>query len=159
MKSLISFCLYAVSAFTACGQAKSEVAKVAPSVFDAKTASSEQKAVQEATMQFLEGADKSDVAMLDDVMHTNYRVVLNRVFGDNVTMLDKPTYLKMIADKKIGGVSRQSNILSIVVVGNVAAVEATTTSEKSDLHIFLNFIKEIDGKWRLVSDTPFAKFK
>jgi Putative lumazine-binding len=159
MKTLFFSCLYAVSAFTACEQAKSETPKVAPSVFDPKTASSDQKAVESATLQFLEGADQSDVAMLDAVMHAKYRVVLNRVFGDDVATLDKPTYLKMIADKKIGGIPRQFNLLSVVVVENVAAVEVTTTSQKSDLHIFLNFIKEIDGKWRLVSDTPFAKFK
>jgi Putative lumazine-binding len=159
MKSLFFSCLYAVSTFTACGQAKSETPKVTPSVFDSKTASAEQKAVEAATLQFLEGADKSDVTMLDAVMHAKYRVVLNRVFGDDVATLDKPTYLKMIADRKIGGIPRQSNILSVVVAGNVAAVEATTTSEKSDLHIFLNFVKEVDGKWRLVSDTPFATFK
>lgn len=153
MKSLIFSCVCALFTLSACGQAKSEAMKSASSV------SADQKAVEMATKQFLEGADKSDVAALDAVMHTQYRVVLNRVFGDAVTIMDKAAYLKMIADKKIGGVPRQSNILSVVVVENIAAVEVTTTSAKSDLHIFLHFIKEPDGQWRLVSDTPFAKFK
>lgn len=153
MKSLIFSCVCVLLTLSACGQAKSGSKKMDPSV------SADQKAVEMATKQFLEGADKSDVAALDAVMHGQYRVVLNRVFGDAVTTMNKTAYLKMVADKKIGGVPRQSNILSVVVVENVAAVEVTTTSAKSDLHIFLHFIKEPDGQWRLVSDTPFAKFK
>jgi ketosteroid isomerase-like protein len=153
MKSLIFSFACALFTLSACGQAKPEAVKATFSV------STDQKAVEAATKQFLEGADKSDVAALDAVMHEQYRVVLNRVFGNAVTTMDKTAYLKMITDKKIGGVPRQSTILSVVVVENIAAVEVTTTSAKSDLHIFMHFIKEPDGQWRLVSDTPFAKFK
>ncbi len=156
MKLLIFSCFCAVFSIAACGRAQS-TGQSANTVFMEKSV--EQKAVEGATMQFLGGADKSDVAVLDAVLHPQYRLVLNRVFGDAVTTMDKPSYLQMITDKKIGGVPRQSKIISVVVVENVAAVEVTTTNDKADIHIFLHFIKEPDGKWLIVSDTPFAKFK
>jgi Putative lumazine-binding len=156
MKSLIFSCVCALLTLSACGQAKPEAAKSTPSVV---APSEDQKAVEAATMQFLEGGDKSDVAMLDAVIHPDYRLVLNRVFGDVITKMDKATYLKMIADKKIGGVPRKATIVSTTVAGNVAAVEVTTTNDKADFRSFLHFIKEPDGKWRLVSDTPFVQFK
>jgi Putative lumazine-binding len=160
MKSLFFSCLCAVLTFTACGQAKSDAPKAAPSVStEQKAVSPEQPAVEAAAMQFLTGADKSDVAVLDAVLHAQYRLLLNRVFGDAVTIMDKPTYLKMITDKKIGGTPRDSKIIATTVAGNVATVEVTSSSAKAEFHSFLNFIKEPDGKWRLVSDTPNVKFK
>jgi Putative lumazine-binding len=160
MKSFILYCLCAVMTFSACGQAKTEEAKATPSVSEApKTVSPEQTAVEAATMQFLDGADKSDGVALDAVLHPQYRLLLNRVFGGVVSTMDKATYLKMIADKKIGGTPRQSKILNTVVTENVATVEVTSSSAKADFHSFLSFIKEPDGKWRLVNDTPFVKFK
>jgi hypothetical protein len=157
MKSLIFSCVCALFTLSACGQAKPETAKAAPSVVVAD--SPEQKAVEAATMQFLEGGDKSDAAMLDAVIHPDYRLVLNRVFGDVITKMDKTTYLKMIADKKIGGVPRKASITSVVVAGNVASVDVTTTNEKAEFRSFLQFFKEPDGKWRLVSDAPYVQFK
>jgi hypothetical protein len=156
MKSLIFSCVCLVLTLSACGQAKPEATKSTPSVV---APSEDQKAVETATMQFLEGGDKSDVALLDAVIHPDYRLVLNRVFGDVITKMDKATYLKMITDKKIGGVPRKAVIVSTTVAGNVAAVEVTTTNDKADFRSFLHFIKELDGKWRLVSDTPFVQFK
>jgi Putative lumazine-binding len=97
--------------------------------------------------------------MLDAVLHPDYRLVLNRVFGDVITKMDKTTYLKMIADKKIGGVPRKATINSVVVAGNVASVDVTTVNEKAEFRSFLQFLKEPDGKWRLVSDVPFVQFK
>jgi Putative lumazine-binding len=156
MKSLIFFCVSAFFTLSACGQAKPEASKATPSVV---APSEDQKAVEAATMQFLEGGDKSDVAMLDAVIHPDYRMVLNRAFGDVITKMDKTTYLKMITDKKIGGVPRTATIVSTTVAGNVAAVEVTTTNDKADFRSFFHFIKEPDGKWRLVGDTPFVQFK
>jgi nucleoid-associated protein YejK len=150
--SISCFCVLMVT-LNACSQNKSESTQTPPSVSEA------QKAVEAATMQFIEGGDKSDFAALDAVLHTQYRVLMNRIFGDAVTVLDKITYLQMIKDKKIGGVPRQTQILSVSVTENIAAVELTSNSAQAELHSYLHFIKEPDGKWRLVSDMPFAKFK
>jgi Putative lumazine-binding len=158
MKLLIFLCLCAVVAFLACGQAKSQAPQAVPPV-EQKTISPEQSEVETATMQFMESADKSDIAGLDAVMHTQFRLLLNRVFGDAVTTMDKVTYLKMVTDKKIGGIPRESKIITTIVIGNVAMVELTSSSAKAEFHSFLNLIKEPDGKWRLVSDTPNVKFK
>jgi hypothetical protein len=160
MKSLIFLSVCALSTLNACSQAKSEAQKTPPSPQESSRAvSADQKAVEDATMQFIEGADKSDVAALDAVMHTQYRAVLNRIFGDVVTTMDKSTYLKLISDKKIGGVARLTKILGVSIVENIAAVELMTSSPQAEIHSFLHFIKEPDGKWRLVGDVPFMKTK
>jgi Putative lumazine-binding len=157
MKSLIFSCVCAMFTLAACGQAaKPEAAKPMPEV---AAETPEQKAVAAAATQFLEGGDKSDAAVLDAVLHPDYRLVLNRVFGDVITKMDKTTYLKMIADKKIGGVPRKATINSVVAAGNVGSVDVTTVNEKAEFRSFLQFLKEPDGKWRLVSDVPFVQFK
>jgi hypothetical protein len=155
MRSLFFPVLLALVSFNACGQAQSEGRVKAALPIQ----STEQKAVEAAVMQFVEGADKSDVAALDAVIHTQYRAVLNRIFGDSVTTMDKATYLKLITDKKIGGVARLTKIVQVAVTENIAAVELMTSSPQAEIQSFLHFIKEPDGKWRLVSDLPFMKSK
>ncbi len=169
MKSFLfsSICVILIT-FNACSQSKPDNQKMkSPTVTNSTSNDKstiaimavEQKALEAATMQFIEGADKSDVAALDAVIHAQYRVVMNRLFGDAVTTMDKPTYLQLIADKKIGGTPRLIKIIAVSVMENIAAVELMTSSPKAEIHSFLHFIKEPDGKWRLVSDLPFMKSK
>ena len=113
--------------------------------------------IEDAIKRFMRGGDESDTTLLDAVLHGQFRVIVNQgVLGaKTLRVLDKPAYLKMIDDKKYGGVPRSVRIASISSAGSVAAAEVHTSSVRSDITSFLHFIKDGDGNWRLIGDTPF----
>lgn len=113
--------------------------------------------IEDAIKRFMRGGDESDTALLDAVLHDQFRVIVNQgVLGaETLRVLDKPAYLNMIADKKYGGVPRSVRIASVSSAGSVAAAEVRTSSVRSDITSFLHFVKDGDGNWQLIGDTPF----
>lgn len=117
----------------------------------------ERPLIEEVITRFMRGGDESDTTLLNRVLHDQFRVIVNQgVLGaETLRVLDKPAYLKMIADKKYGGVLRSVTIISVSVAGSVAAAEVHTSSVRSDIISFLHLVKGKDGQWLLVGDTPF----
>ena len=113
--------------------------------------------IEDAIKRFMRGGDESDTALLDAVLHDQFRVIVNQgVLGaETLRVLDKPAYLKMIADKKYGGVPRSVRIASVSSAGSVAAAEVRTSSVRSDMTSFLHVVKDGDGNWQIIGDTPF----
>ena len=123
----------------------------------AATPNSDRPLIEEAIKRFMKGGDESDTVLLDAVLHDRFRVIVNQgVLGaESLRVLDKPAYLKMISDKKYGGVPRSVHIASVSVAGSVAAAEVHTSSVRSDITSFLHFVKSSAGDWQLIGDTPF----
>lgn len=142
------------TAIGACEPAESGTEQASPVVSD-------RDMIEDAIQRFMRGGDESDVAALQAVLHEQFRVVVNQgvLGGDALRTVDKTTYLGMISGKKWGGVPRTVNILSISIAGTVAAVEVKTSSVRSDITSFLHLVKEKDGQWLIVSDTPFPVAK
>lgn len=117
--------------------------------------------IEEAIERFMRGGDESDPDALQAVLHDQFRVVVNQgvLGGDALRTVDKTTYLSMISAKKWGGVPRTVNIVSISIAGTIAAAEVQTSSVRSDMTSFLHFVKEKDGQWLVVGDTPFPMAK
>lgn len=117
----------------------------------------ERPLIEDVITRFMRGGDESDTTLLNRVLHDQFRVIVNQgVLGaETLRVLDKPAYLKMIADKKYGGVPRSVTIAYVSVAGSVAAAEVHTSSVRSDITSFLHLVKGKDGQWLLVGDTPF----
>ncbi len=122
---------------------------------------SDRELIEDAIKRFMRGGDESDPDALQAVLHDQFRVVVNQgvLGGDALRTVDKTTYLSMISAKKWGGVPRTVNIVSISIAGTIAAAEVQTSSVRSDMTSFLHFVKEKDGQWLVVGDTPFPVAK
>lgn len=108
-----------------------------------------------AVKAFAKSADKQDVEKMDQVLHKEYRTVANRLFGsEEVSIIDKKTYLSMMREGKLGGDKRKVKIGEIKVIGNNAMVEATFTGEKLIFETFLQLAKDASGEWKVISDFP-----
>ena len=59
---------------------------------------------------------------------------------------------------KIGGDKRQVEIVSVDVEEHIASVKVIQTSEKAIFRSYMILAKDADQQWKLVSDTPWAKF-
>ena len=111
--------------------------------------------VAAAVKAFVKHADKQDLTKMDALLHKEYRTVVNRLFGsEEVSIMDKSTYLSLMKEGKVGGDKRKVKIGEIKIIGNNAMVEATFTGEKLVFETFLQLAKDVSGEWKIISDFP-----
>ncbi|MEL6671842.1 MAG: nuclear transport factor 2 family protein [Bacteroidota bacterium] len=116
-------------------------------------------AIKTVIQQFSKAGDQRDVAALKNLLHENYRVIFNRAFGsDAMQIMDKATYVQLIEAGKIGGDQRKVEIVSVDVEEHIASVKVIQTSEKAIFRSYMILAKDANQQWKLVSDTPWAKF-
>ncbi|CAM3545320.1 nuclear transport factor 2 family protein [Zobellia roscoffensis] len=126
--------------------------------FGCKAQTTEKMAVTEAVNAYSNAGDTNNAATLDNLLDSNYRVVMNRLFGSKgVSIVSKTDYLKKIKSKEWGGDSRKLTIENIVMNGPTASAKVTFKGKKATIVSILILIKEETGKWKLINDTPVFK--
>ena len=115
----------------------------------------EEKAIEDVIRSFAKAADKNDTEKLATYLDDNYRIVMNRLFGaEGVSIVTKEDYLAKIESKEWGGDKRTVTIEKITVNGNSASAHVTLKGEKATFISLFMLIKDAEGNWKLVSDTP-----
>jgi len=111
--------------------------------------------ISAAVHAFAESADKQDIPKMDEVLHAEFRAVVNRLFGsEEVAVMPKTAYLDLLKAGKIGGDSRTVQIQSIDLEGNNAMVRAVFTGKELVFTTYLQLVKEAAGNWKIISDMP-----
>lgn len=125
-------------------------------VFNANAQSTE-KQISKAIKAFVKGGDQQDVALTASVMHSNFRVVINR-FRDSksATIMNKENYLSMLENKKIGGLPRKIEIVDIQIFDHIATVRANLTSEKLMFTSNFSLVLDENDQWMIISDMPYV---
>lgn len=110
--------------------------------------------VKSAITAFANATANQDVAELEKLLDTNFRVTMNRMFGSSeVLVMDRTSYLGKIKAKEFGGETREVTIHELDINGNLAMAKVKFTGEMI-FTSYLLFAQGVDGKWRLVSDLP-----
>lgn len=122
--------------------------------------STDTEQVVQAVESFAKSADKQDVKQMDTLMHTDFRAIVNRLFGsEEVAIMDKAVYLDLLQQGKIGGDERTVTIQSIHFEGHNALVKATFTGKELIFHTFIQLVQEASGAWKVISDMPTIEKK
>ncbi|MEM8528624.1 MAG: nuclear transport factor 2 family protein [Bacteroidota bacterium] len=112
-------------------------------------------AVIEAVQTFAASADQRNIEQMDVIMHSNFRAIVNRLFGsEEVSIMDKALYLDLLAQGKIGGDEREVTIVSIHFEGHNALVKATLEGKKLRFTTFMQLVQASSGAWKVISDMP-----
>jgi hypothetical protein len=120
-------------------------------------AQSDQVLIEQLVNQFAKAGDQRDVAKLKNLLHDDFRIAMNRLFGsEKVDLLIKSTYLKMMEDGKLGGDNRTVQILSVDITQNNAAVKVTLKGKALTFQSYYHLVKNVAGQWQLINDLPFA---
>lgn len=115
----------------------------------------EVKAIKEAISIFAKAGDVHDVASLDKCLDSNYRIVMNQLFGSTeVSVVPKSIYLDKIKSKEWGGDQRKLTFSSVMVNGNTASAKVVMRGTSLSMSSIINLVKDANGNWKLVSDTP-----
>lgn len=116
-----------------------------------------QKQIEKTVKQFVKGGDQNDISILDDVLHANHRVAFNDLKSNQLKILDRATYLKLIENKSFGGDKRSITFESIDIYdGITATVKAKFVGSKATFYNYLSLVK-IGDDWKIVQDLTFLK--
>jgi ketosteroid isomerase-like protein len=113
--------------------------------------------IEQVVNQFAKAGDKRDIAQLKTLLHDDFSLAMNRLFGsEKVDFLTKPAYIRMMEEGKLGGDDRSVQILSIDITENNAAVKVALKGKALTFQSYYHMVKNVAGQWQLIHDLPFA---
>ncbi|MCD6068276.1 MAG: hypothetical protein K0S33_3102 [Bacteroidetes bacterium] len=116
--------------------------------------------IEQAITNFVKGGDNSDTAMLDKVLHTEFRVVNNGFMGTSgVTIIDKEKYLSNIREGIFGGLPRKMQIESIDDSGTIAMVKLRLESSENHFVSYNSLVLDIDKEWKIITNLAVVEAK
>lgn len=113
----------------------------------------EKEAIQQTIKDFVKGGDKSDVVLLDRVLHKDFRVT-NNGFMDTmgVTIIDKKEYLHKITTGAFGGIAREMEILSCDWSYKIASVKLRIVSPEFDFISYNSLVLDTENHWKIINN-------
>ena len=114
--------------------------------------------IKEVIITIEKAAANRNIEQLTSLLHKDYRVIANRFKGSkNTLIISKETYLQMMKDKKIGGISYDIKFNDIKISEHTAIVDILYLSKTtSSMHKYLVLIKNESNQWKIVSDVPIV---
>lgn len=102
-----------------------------------------------AVRRFVQAGDARDASTLEAVLHPSFRVVAQ--MPDGLTVMDRPLYLSLMEQKKIGGVPRETTVHTVLLQGDLATVRGTLVSEQAHFDCTWTLAKD-GGSWQVLQD-------
>ncbi|MEJ7643923.1 MAG: nuclear transport factor 2 family protein [Chryseolinea sp.] len=116
--------------------------------------------IEQAVTDFVRGGDNSDIALLDKVLHHDFRVTNNGFMGTpGVKIIDKSRYLKNIQDGIFGGLPRVMKIESIDVEETIAMVKLRLESQENYFLSYNSLVLDAGGEWKLIGNLAVVEAK
>ncbi len=113
--------------------------------------------VKRTVTEFVRAADQQNANAVASLLHSDFRVVMNQLFGSgDVSLMTKETYVQLIKSKKMGGDQRSVDFVSVDVVNQNASVKVILKGKTMIFESLLHLVKTADGKWQLINDLPYA---
>ena len=119
---------------------------------------SEVKAIKKTITAFAKAGDRNDAQALGKHLDANYRIVMNRMFGSKeVSVMPREVYLQKIKDKEFGGDKRKLTFEKIVINGPTASAKVVFKGSKMTFVSLITLVRNENGVWQLVNDTPVIR--
>lgn len=116
--------------------------------------------IEQAITNFVKGGDNSDVVMLDNVLHKDFRVTNNGFMGtQGVTIIDKQKYLSNIRDGIFGGLPRKMVIEHIDKSDSIAIVKIRLESSENYFVSYNSLVLDSDNEWKLINNLAVVEAK
>lgn len=116
--------------------------------------------IKQVIIDFVNGGDNSDIAMLDKVLHKDFRVTNNGFMGTSgVTIIDKIGYLGKIKNGVFGGVPRKMKIEELDQSGIIASVKLRIESAENDFISYNSLVLDTDNEWKIINNVAVVKGK
>lgn len=109
--------------------------------------------MKKTVLNYIQAGDENNATALETHLHSTFRVTLYDQKTDQISILDRKTYLNFIETKKFGGYPRTAEFHAVQSIDNhMATLQVTLTSpNKPTLKNFYSLVKE-HGKWMVLQD-------
>lgn len=116
--------------------------------------------IRQAIIDFVKGGDNSDVELLDNVLHKEFRVTNNGFMGTSgITIFDKNVYINIIKRGGFGGLPRKMKIEEIDKTGTIASVKLRIESSENDFISYNSLVLDTDNEWKIINILAVVKTK
>eukprot|EP01013_Petalomonas_cantuscygni_P003552 TRINITY_DN13747_c0_g1_i1.p1 TRINITY_DN13747_c0_g1~~TRINITY_DN13747_c0_g1_i1.p1 ORF type:complete len:126 (+),score=1.83 TRINITY_DN13747_c0_g1_i1:153-530(+) len=116
--------------------------------------------IKQAIIDFVKGGDNSDIELLDNVLHKDFRVTNNGFMGTSgITIIDKNEYLTKIKSGVFGGLQRKMKIEEIDQSGIIASVKLRIESSENDFISYNSLVLDTDNEWKIINNLAVVKSK
>jgi CRISPR/Cas system CSM-associated protein Csm3 (group 7 of RAMP superfamily) len=123
--------------------------------FSAQASTSDFDAIEQTIRLFAKAGDENNADELAKYLDANYRIVMNQLFGSTeVTVMTREVYLEKIRTKEFGGDKREVTIEDITLNGKTANAKVMLKGTKMTFVSMMSLVKDSQGVWKLISDTP-----
>ena len=114
----------------------------------------------QAITNFVKGGDNSDTALLDKVLHKDFRVTNNGFMGTpGVTIIDKEKYLDNIRKGVFGGLPRKMTIEHLDESDTIALVKLRLESDENHFVSYNSLVLDVDKEWKVINNLAVVERK
>ena len=114
----------------------------------------------QAITGFVKGGDNSDTALLDSVLHKDFRVTSNNFLGTpGIALLTKEQYIQNIEKGVFGGLPRKMEIVMIDESETIALVKLRLESSVNNFVSYNSMVLDTDNEWKLVNNHVVVEAK
>nr|WP_299337493.1 nuclear transport factor 2 family protein [Allomuricauda sp.] len=134
----------------------SKVVLLALLTFGAVSAQESKVGIKKVAAQFVKGADVQNPEMLESILESNS--IQYVLIGGKFNTFSADQYIKMVAEKQLGGKPRKITYRHAEFLGdNLAVVVLNAVSSEYDFLYQLSMAKSSSGKWEIVGVTTEIK--
>lgn len=113
----------------------------------------EQAKIEQVILDFIKGGDNRDIALLQTVLHANFRVANNGYLGTSgVTIITREEYLHNIETGVFGGLPREIHIENMNISGTIAMVKISLASRENNFVSYNSLVLDSNGHWKIIDN-------
>ena len=113
--------------------------------------------VTQKIQDFIKGGDNSDLELLENTLHKNYRNVQSGFFDKKgLFNFPKEKYKSLIQERTFGGVPRTMEIIQLDIMENIAYAQVKLESSALKFRYLIVLVKDAD-KWWVIGNYPSIK--
>lgn len=112
-----------------------------------------EKEIKSVIETFVKAGEKRNVAMYNDILHENFRVIANKYpTPDKISIIPVEVYKGLITKEVIGGTKYKVVFKSINIAEHSATVTTELKAEKGGQLVTFLLVQNTEKKWKIITD-------
>lgn len=112
-----------------------------------------EKEIKSVIATFVKAGEERNVAMYNDILHENFRVIANKYpTPDKTSIIPAEGYKALITKEVIGGTKYELVFKSIDIAEHSATVRAELKAEKGGQSVTFLLVQKMESEWQIIAD-------
>ncbi len=112
-----------------------------------------EKEIKSVIGTFVKAGEERNVAMYNDILHENFRVIANKYpTPDKTSIIPAEGYKALITKEVIGGTKYEVVFKSIDIAEHSATVRAELKAEKGGQSVTFLLVQNMESEWQIIAD-------